>query len=214
MKKLRIVIADDHAMLRQGVRSVIEAQPGWEVCGEAEDGRKAVQLVRTLAPDIAILDITMPGLNGVDATRLLKTAAPNTRILILTMHESDALADEVIRAGGSGYLLKSDASEMLPEAIRQLSQGRNFLSSQFKPSTGNEAKTKAEASLPLARLSLREREIVQLLAEGKSNKQVADALDISSWTVETHRKKILHKLNLHNTAELVRFALRNNLAKL
>jgi len=213
MKKLRIVIADDHAMVRQGVRSVIEAQPGWEVCGEAADGREAVELVRALAPDVAILDITMPGLNGVDATRMVKSASPATRVLILTMHESDALADEVIRAGGSGYLLKSDASEMLPQAIRQLSREKFFLSSHFQSQTDNTAKAVAEPSVPLNRLTLREREIVQLLAEGKGNKQVADTLGISGWTVETHRKKILSKLNLHNTAELVRYAIRNNLAK-
>lgn len=215
MKKLKLIIADDHSMIRQGVRSVIETQPGWELCGEADNGRSAIQLARDFAPDIAVLDITMPGLNGVDAIRILKTESPKTKVLILSMHDSEALADEVLQAGGYGYLLKSDAAELLPKAIEALACGRHFLTSKLAHSPG-ETRLKPDAVAPKtgpvrSRLTPREREIVQLLAEGRSNKQVADALGISPATVETHRKNILGKLHLHSTADLVRYAIRNNL---
>lgn len=213
MKKLRFIIADDHAMIRQGVRSVIETQPGWEVCAEAADGRTAVELVRTIAPDVAILDITMPGLNGVDVTRMLKAESPSTRVLVLTMHESDALADEVMQAGGDGYLLKSDASEKLTEAVDKIMGGRFFLSSQFPSPSAEPGEDTTANSVSCMRLTPREREIVQLIAEGKSNKQVADTLGISPGTAETHRKNILSKLNLHSTADLVRYAIRNKLTQ-
>jgi len=209
MKKLRIIIADDHAMIRQGVRSVLESERDWVVCGEADNGRAAVEMARSLKPDIAILDITMPDLNGVDAIRLLKANTPKIKVLILTMHDSDALADEVAKAGGDGYLLKSDASEMLPEAIKSLAAGEPFVSSQ---SLSKARKIRKRSQGPeLMQLTPREREILQLLAEGKSNKQMAEVLKISPSTVETHRKKISGKLHLHSTADLVRYAIRNRL---
>ena len=211
MKKLKIIIADDHAMIRQGVRSVLESVPGWVVSGEADNGRAAVELARSIAPDIAILDITMPDLNGVDAIRILKDEVPHLKVLILTMHESDALAQEVAKAGGNGYLLKSDASEMLSEAIKLLATGEVFVSSQSLSKALKLGTSSQELDPKPKQLSSREREIVQLLAEGKSNKQVAEILDISLSTAETHRKKILFKLRLHNTADLVRYAIRNQL---
>jgi DNA-binding NarL/FixJ family response regulator len=211
MKELKIIIADDHAMIRQGVRSVLESVPGWVVCAEADNGRTAVELARSLAPDIAILDVTMPHLNGVDAIRLLKGNTPDIKVLILTMHESDALADEVARAGGDGYLLKSDASEMLPEAIRLLASGGGFLRSTTLANARKPKKAPPQPKPDRSRLSSRERQIVQLLAEGKSNKQVADILEIRPSTVETHRKVILKKLRLRSTADLVRYAIRNRL---
>ena len=210
MKQLNILIADDHAMIRQGVRSVLESQPGWTVCGEAENGRAAVELARNLRPQVAILDITMPDLNGVDTIRLIKNESPETLVLMLTMHESEALAEQVLKAGAQGYLLKSDASEMLPVAIRRLMEGKNFVSRQLQ--NVKSGKSDGESN-SLSRLTPRERQTVQLLGEGKSNKQIADALGISTGTVETHRKNILSKLHLHSTAELVRFAIRNNLAQ-
>lgn len=215
MKKLRIIIADDHSMIRQGVRSVIECRPDWELCGETDNGRSVIELARRLAPDIAVLDITMPGLNGVDAIRVLKTESPNTKVLILTMHDSESLANEVLQAGGYGYLLKSDTAERLPKAIDALAAGNRFLTSQFalqpgEPHLRSGGRTKTAGAVR-SRLTPREREVVQLLAEGRGNKQVADALGISAGTVETHRKNILAKLDVHSTADLVRYAIRNKI---
>lgn len=215
MKKLRIIIADDHSLIRQGIRSVIASQPGWELCGETNNGRTAVELAQDLSPDIAVLDVTMPGLNGVDAIRLMKTASPNTKALILTMHDSDSLAEEVMLAGGSGYLLKSDAAELLPQAIEEVASGRHFMTSQLSFQAGVQSlrpeKSSQTPSPVRSRLTPREREIVQCLAEGKTNKQVADALRISLGTVETHRKNILGKLGVRSAADLVLYAIRNKL---
>lgn len=215
MNLLRIIIADDHGLIRQGVKAVIESQRLWELCGEADNGRAAVELARKYKPEIAVLDITMPELNGLDVTRLLKTASPKTKVLILTMHDSEALADEVLLAGARGYLLKSDAAELLPKAIETLAAGKNFLTPKIagagqgvrRPVTA----ISTDAIVPRFRLTPRERQIVQLLAEGKANKEVAHALEISLDTVETHRKNILNKLRLRSTADLVRYAIRNNL---
>jgi len=215
MNKLRILIADDHSLIRQGVRSVINGRAEWELCGESDNGRAAVELARSLAPDIAILDVTMPGLNGVDTIRLLKTESPGTKALILTMHDSESLANEVLDAGGYGYLLKSDAAELLPKAIEAVASGRHFLTTKMAHATGDISVTPerpaSNGPTVRSRLTPREREILQCLAEGKSNKEVADALQISPGTVGTHRKNILGKLKAHSTAELVRYAVRNNL---
>lgn len=215
MSRLRIIIADDHGLIRQGVKAVIESQRAWQLCGEADNGRAAVELARKHKPEIAVLDITMPELNGLDVTRQLKTASPKTKVLILTMHDSEALADEVLQAGARGYLLKSDAAELLPKAIETLAAGKNFLTPKIARLGNGTLKSApanpADATLPRFRLTPRERQIVQLLAEGKANKEVAHALEISLDTVETHRKNILNKLRLRSTADLVRYAIRNNL---
>jgi DNA-binding NarL/FixJ family response regulator len=213
MKKLRIIIADDHSMIRQGVKAVIQSQKNWEFCGEADNGRSALELVRNKKPDIAILDISMPGLNGLDTTRILQSEHLQTKVLILTMHDSESTADEVHQAGASGYLLKSDAGELLSEAVETLAAGGRFITPQFSSSANGLQQRAAPVNGEgfRFRLTPREREIVQLLAEGKINKDVAVALNISVNTVETHRKNILGKLNLRNTADLVRYAIRNNL---
>ncbi len=197
-------------MIRQGVKSVIDSQTTWELCGEAANGRTALELVHTLKPDIAILDISMPELNGLDATRILKAESPRTKVLILTMHDSESLADEVLKAGACGYLLKSDAAELLPIAIEALASGKNFLTPKISNNV-NGQNLRATTALPIGgmqrfRLTPRERQIVQLLAEGKTNKETAETLGISLGTVETHRKNILGKLQLHCTADLVRYA--------
>ena len=211
MKKIRILVADDHSMIRQGIKAVIAAQPAWEFCGEANNGRTLLALAVKHKPDIVIMDITMPELNGLDTTRLLRLQCPAARILILTMHDSESLVDEVLKAGAHGYLLKSDAGELLPKAIGAVAAGRSFLTPRFADDVHrpNLPATAAPDEPYRARLTPRERQIVQLLAEGKSNKEAAEALGISLTTVETHRKNILAKLKLHGMADLVRYAIRN-----
>lgn len=212
MKKIQIIIADDHSMIRQGIKAMIESHPGWLLCGETDNGRTLIELARKLKPDIAVLDITMPGLNGLDTTRLLKVQSPKTRVLILTMHDSEALADEVLKAGAQGYLLKSDAAELLPKAIEAVAAGQSFLTRKMASRQGPQSLATAKADENYRfRLTPRERQIVQLLAEGKTNKETADTLGITLGTAETHRKNILGKLQLHCTADLVRYAIRNNL---
>lgn len=214
MKKLRIMIADDHSMVRQGVRSVIQSQRSWELCGETDNGRTAVELARRLKPDIAVLDISMPGINGVDAIPKVIAASPNTKVLILTMHDSETLADEVLRAGAHGYLLKSDAAELLPKAIASLAADKPFVTPKLPISADLASPNDSSKRAARFRLSPRERQIVKLLAEGKTNREVAEGLNISLATVETHRKNVLSKLQLGSTAELVRYAIRNNLIEL
>jgi DNA-binding NarL/FixJ family response regulator len=214
MKKTRIFVADDHGLIREGLRAVISANREWELCGEAADGRTAVELAAKLKPDICVLDVTMPELNGIEATRQIVARHPATAVLILTMHDSESLAQEILAAGARGYLLKNDAPELLPRAIESLALGRAF----FTPRVAdlvlrNFGDKSAAPAQPQSRLTPRERELVQLLAEGKSNKEAAAALGISVATVETHRKNVMSKLQLHSPADLVRYAIRNNLAQ-
>jgi len=213
MKTLRILIADDHSLIRQGLRAVIQGRRGWELCGEAANGKQAVELATQLRPDLVVLDLTMPELNGLDATRRIRASLPRTQVLILTMHDSEALAQQVLAAGARGYVLKNDAQELLPQAIDALAAGRMF----FTPKVADlvmESFTNPSAKTgePLrSRLTPREREIVQCLAEGKSNKETADSLGIALNTVETHRKNVMSKLRLRSASDLVRYAIRNHL---
>ncbi len=215
MKKLRILIADDHSMIRQGLAAIIEERSNWELCGQAENGRQAVELSLKLHPDLVVLDITMPELNGLDAARKIRAALPRVQILIQTMHESDALTQEVLSSGARGYLLKSDAPQMLSQAIEALAAGRTFftpkISDLVMKSLEGEGSPAPRGEEPRSRLTPRERELVQLLAEGKSNKESADVLGISLNTVETHRKNVMSKLRLRSASDLVRYAIRNNL---
>jgi DNA-binding NarL/FixJ family response regulator len=212
---MKILIADDHELVRKGLRAVLEEQPGWKVCGEAVNGRHAVELAKQLRPDVIVLDITMPELNGPEATRQIRKALPDAEVLILTMHESDQLVSEVLAAGARGYILKADTSRLLVTAIESLSQHKPFFTGKVlevlvegnrKP--GDAAK---RADKFLARLTAREREVLQLVAEGKFNKEVADALGIAVKTVEAHRFNIMHKLDLHSVTELVHYAIRNQM---
>lgn len=217
MKKLRILIADDHGMIRQGLRSVVAERRQWEICGEAANGRQAVALARDLRPDVVVLDLMMPEMNGLDATRRIREALPKTQVLILTMHDSEALAQEVLASGARGYLLKNDAPETLPQAIEALAAGRTF----FTPKVADlvmetlvdPAAAASRGDAPRSRLTPRERELVQLLAEGKSNKEAAEMLGISVNTVETHRKNVMSKLGLRSSSDLVRYAIRNKLVE-
>ena len=214
MSVLRILIADDHAVVRTGLRTLLESHAGWEVCGEAADGHEAIEKAGKLKPDVAVIDIGMPLLNGVEVTRRIRTAAPETQILILTMHESDNLVQQVVEAGARGYILKDDADRILIAAVDALRQHKPYFSTRVSNVVSPEdlsANPKAEPRASRSRLTPREREILQLLAEGKSNKDVASLLGISVNTAEAHRANIMLKLDLHTVAELVLYAIRNNI---
>ena len=217
MKTLQILIADDHELVRKGLRAVLENQPGWKVTGEAVNGRQAVELAKQLCPDVIVLDVTMPELNGLEATRQICKANPKAEVLILTMHESEKLVSEVLAAGAHGYILKADTARLLVTAVESLAQHQPFLSGKVSEVVLSgylsPGKIQNGATVPLPRLTAREREVVQLLAEGKSNKEVAVALGISVKTVDAHRANIMHKLDLHSVTDLVRYAIRNQITE-
>ena len=214
---LRILLADDHDLTRAGLRYLIEKQKGWSVCAEASNGRKAVELAATLHPDIAILDMTMPEMNGLEATRQISKSQPNTKILIYTMHETESIIADALDAGAQGIVLKSDAGENMVTAIESIAKGRRFFTSRVAE-TIVEAYLSKKSGVELdhgstVTLTAREREVVQLLAEGKSNKEVADRLGISARTAEGHRAEIMRKLRLESLAELIRYAIRNSIVQ-
>ena len=214
MKQVRILIADDHALLRRGIRTLLEGHTGWTVCGEASNGREAVEQAKELQPDIVVLDITMPQLNGVDATPLILKGAPDSKVLILTMHNAHEITQRAVRAGARGYILKSDTERDLVAAVEALIQDQTFYTSAVSEVILEGLAvdgTAAAAEEPLARVTPREREIIQLLVEGKSNKEVANQLGISVRTVESHRATIIRKLHCHSFSELVRYAIRNKI---
>jgi DNA-binding NarL/FixJ family response regulator len=212
---LRILIADDHDVMREGTRAVIEREAGWEICGLAANGREAVEQAEELKPDIVIMDMTMPELNGLDAAVRIKRLVPHCEILMFTGHETDNLIREAFEAGVKSFIFKSEAHHFLVDAIESLSRHKPFFTdgvSEILFSTIlNKADGTRDEAEPGQRLSAREREIVQLIAEGCSNKEVADALGISVRTAETHRASILRKLHLDSVAALVRYAVRNKL---
>jgi len=212
---LRILIADDHDVMRDGTRSLIERQPGWEVCGLAGTGREAVAQAIQLRPDIVIMDMSMPELNGLDAAVQIRRRLPRTEILMFTAHETEDLVREVFEVGAKSFIYKSDAHEFLVEAIQSLAQHKPFFTSKVSEILFSDLINRAEGNSngahPGQRLSEREREVVQLVAEGQSNKEVADKLGISVRTAETHRASILRKLNLDSVAGLVRYAIRNKM---
>jgi DNA-binding NarL/FixJ family response regulator len=207
---LRILLADDHDLTRAGLRYLLEKQKDWNVCGEAPNGRMAVELAEELRPDIAILDMTMPELNGVEATRQILKKVPHTRILIYTMHETERIITDALEAGASGIVLKSDAGENIVSVITSIAKGRRFFTSHVAEAVveaylSRKADATAAPVSPVA-LTNREREVIQLLAEGKSNKEVAGRLGISTRTAEGHRAEIMKKLQLGSLAELIRYA--------
>ena len=212
---VRILVADDHQVVRTGLRALLESKTGWQVCAEASNGREAVEKAGQLKPDVAVLDIGMPLLNGVEATRQIRKLSPLTEILILTMHDSELLVREVLGAGAHGYILKDDADRNLIAAVDALRRHKPYLSSRVSEAVSNAANPSEDGSAfspsSRSRLTPREREIVQLLAEGKSNKEVAGYLGISVKTAETHRANIMLKLDFHSLADLVRYAVRNNI---
>lgn len=213
----RILVADDHEVVRRGLCALLQSQPEWEVCGECADGRDAVDKATKLKPDVLILDIGMPSLNGLEATRQILKINPQIKVLILTLHDSDQVVREVLNAGARGFLLKSDAARDLVAAVEALRRDKTYFTSKvaamvlegyLKNGTGGAA---GPVTPTRSRLTPREREIVQLLAEGKSTKEVAVALGLSVKTAETHRSNIMRKLELHSVSDLVLYAVRNNI---
>lgn len=218
--QLRILIADDHELVRRGVREVIEAEPGWTVCAEAENGRVAVELARRCSPDVAVVDVSMPELNGVEAARQLRHEVEGCDIVMLTLYDSHEMVRQALVAGARAYVLKSDASTHLVQAIRAVRQHGTYLTGRAQAHVVDRylhAQSESGGAPASARsrdvLSPREREVVQMLAEGRCNKQVAAALGISVKTAETHRTNVMRKLDLHGLSDLVRYAIRNGLAQ-
>lgn len=216
MKKLRILIADDHALMRQGARLVLQARQGWRVVGEAANGREAVQKAIKLKPDVAVVDIGMPELDGVEVARQIREGVPSTKVLVLTMHESDQMVKRALDAGAVGYILKSDLTECLARAVKAVSEGKRFLTPKVSEIVlDGFLKTKSQRQLRQqegARITPRESEIIRLVAEGKTNKEIAAQLGITVRTVETHRANIMLKLGIHSLAELIHYAMRHGIA--
>lgn len=212
----RILLADDHEIVRRGLCALLRAQPDWEVCGEASNGREAVEKALELKPEVVILDIGMPTLNGLDATRQILRANPQIKVLILTLYDSDQVVQEVLNAGARGFLLKSDAARDLVAAVEALRRDKIYFTPKVASMVMEGYLRRNSDGAPVAastrsRLTPREREIVQLLAEGKSSKEVAVALGLSVKTAETHRSNIMRKLELHSVSDLVLYAVRNNI---
>jgi DNA-binding NarL/FixJ family response regulator len=208
----RILIADDHELFRRGVAAELTQVPGWVVAAEATNGRDAVALAASLKPDVVVLDLTMPELNGLEAARQIISADPASRVLILTAHESEQLVREVLSAGARGYVLKSDAGRTLISALQALLAGGTFFTSNVASMVlDGYLRSESREAPPTQTLSAREREIVQLLAEGNSNKDIARALNISVKTAETHRSNVMRKMGFASLAELVRYAIRNSI---
>ncbi len=209
---LRILLADDHELTRSGLRFLLEQQPDWTVCGEASNGRLAVEMAEKLQPDFAILDVSMPGLNGLEATRQILKSRPRTKILIYTMHETERIILDALEAGARGVVLKSDAGENMTAAVQSIAAGKRFFTSSVIETVVDAYLSRREAGRQDGgTLTTRETEVVQLLAEGKSNKEVGSILFITDRTVEGHRREIMRKLELGSTADLVRYAVRNGI---
>ena len=215
MAALRLLVADDHDVVRKGLCALLQEQPGWEIAGEASDGRDAVEKAKKLKPDVTVLDISMPHLNGLEAARQILKDVSTTKILILTMHDSDTLIREVLNAGARGYVLKTDAGVDLVNAVDALRRNKTFFTPKVAQMVLDGYLKKdvraEEVDAPGTRLTPRQREIVQLLAEGKSSKEVAVALNLSVKTAETHRANIMRRINCHSVTEIVRYAIRNKI---
>jgi DNA-binding NarL/FixJ family response regulator len=216
VKKLRILIADDHALVRRGARSVLHSRHGWRVVAEAENGREAIRKAIDLKPDVAVVDIGMPDLDGIEVARQIREAVPDTKVLVLTMHESDHMVRRALDAGANGYLLKSDLTDSLRQAVKAVAEGERFLTPKVSEIVLHGfLKTKSQhqsGERAGARTTPREIEIIRLLAGGKTNKEIATLLGIAVRTVETHRSRIMLKLGVHSLAELIHYAMRNGLA--
>jgi DNA-binding NarL/FixJ family response regulator len=215
---LRILIADDHEVARRGICALLESHPGWEVCAEAKDGREAIDLADKTKPDLILLDIGMPVLNGLEAARQILATSPDAVILILTMHDSDQVVREVLKAGVRGFLLKSDAGRDLVAAVEALQRQRTFFTTRVSQMVLDAFLNREDRDVEKVDpagdvLTTREREVIQLLAEGKTSKEVSVILNLSVKTAETHRTNLMRKLDLHSVADLTRYAVRNGIVQ-
>ncbi|MGE5571065.1 MAG: response regulator [Rhodospirillales bacterium] len=208
-KKIRILLADDHAVVRQGFVRILAAEPDMEIAGEAANGHEAIARAVELQPDVVVMDVAMPELNGIEATRRLTELAPRTRVLALSMHKDSVYVREILRAGAKGYLLKDAFDQDLLAAVRAVARGEGYLSPAVSEAVLSDYRK--HVTDPLDLLTSREREVLQMIAEGKTNKEIATQLKLSVYTVDAHRGRIMEKLNLHTTGELVRFAMRKGL---
>jgi DNA-binding NarL/FixJ family response regulator len=206
---IRILLADDHEVVRRGFRMLLAAQPDMEVVGEASNGREAAERAAELQPEIVVMDVSMPELNGIEATRRIARDCPKVRVLALSMHKDAVYVREILRAGARGYLLKDCGEKELITAVRGISQGQGYLSPEIADAVLDDYRK--HVTNPIDLLSSREREVLQLIAESRTNKEIAASLSLSVYTVEAHRGRIMEKLNLHSIGELVRFAMRNGL---
>ena len=216
MARVRILLADDHTIVRQGLRKLLEERPDWEVIAEAGDGREAVRLAEQHKPDVAILDVAMPLLNGIEATRQITRRVPATRVLVLSMHADEAYVTQILQAGATGYLLKDSADVDLLKAVGEAAHGRSFFSPAIaRVMLDDYVRQLADKGVTdrYEALSEREREIFQLIAEAKTNKEIAALLNVSPSTVETHRAHIMEKLDLHSAAEIVLYAVRRGVIR-
>ena len=216
MKKIKVVVADDHTILRQGIKALLDNQEEIEVVGEAKDGREAIKAIEELLPDVILMDIAMPGLNGLEATRRIKKKFPRTKVVVLTMHTNEEYIFQILNAGADGYLVKETAFQDLISAINSVHRGEAFMSPSIskKVMTDYIQRAQGEEKVGFDTLTTREREILQLVAEGNSNKKIAEVLFISPKTVETHRAHIMDKLNIHDRAGLIKYAIRKGMINL
>ena len=207
--KIHILLADDHAVVRQGFKMILAAQPDMEIVGEAGNGREALDLASQLQPDVIVMDVAMPELNGIEATRRVADVSPRSRVLALSMHKDSVYVREILRAGARGYLLKDSIASDLLAAVRAIARGEGYLSPGVSDAVLNDYRQ--HVTDPIDLLTSREREVLQMIAEGKTNKDIANILKLSVYTVDAHRGHIMEKLNLHSGNELVRFAVRYGL---
>ncbi len=214
MNKIRVILAEDHTIVRQGLRSLLEQSDDIEVIAEAEDGREAVNKTEQLKPDIVLMDISMPILNGIEATRQIKKKFPDIKVLILTMHTTEEYISQILHAGASGYLVKKSAHHELLSAIKAIQKGNSYLSPLVSKKVVDQYLQKTQDDIKQDRyekLTTREREVLQLIAEGKANKEIAELLYLSVKTVETHKAHLMEKLNLHTTTDLIKYAIQKGI---